>query len=69
MDPEVGAVEILDYVIVEDGGLLINPMVVDGQVFGGAAQGVGTALFEEMPYDDSGQPMANTLVGSQGANS
>ena len=62
VDPEVGAVEILDYVIVEDGGLLINPMVVDGQVFGGAAQGVGTALFEEMPYDESGQPMANTLA-------
>ena len=41
---------------------MINPMVVDGQVFGGAAQGVGTALFEEMPYDESGQPMANTLA-------
>jgi len=62
VDPEVGDVEILDYVIVEDGGVLINPMVVDGQVYGGTAQGIGTALFEEMPYDEYGQPMANTLA-------
>ena len=62
IDPETGAVEILDYVIVEDGGTMINPMVVDGQVYGGTAQGIGTALFEEMPYDDSGQPLANTLA-------
>jgi carbon-monoxide dehydrogenase large subunit len=62
IDPEVGDVEILDYVIVEDGGVLINPMVVDGQVYGGTAQGIGTALFEEMPYDEYGQPMANTLA-------
>tara|TARA_Y100001936_G_scaffold253992_1_gene323155 strand:+ start:22 stop:738 length:717 start_codon:yes stop_codon:yes gene_type:complete len=62
VDPEIGDVEILDYVIVEDGGVLINPMVVDGQVVGGTAQGIGTALFEEMPYDENGQPMANTLA-------
>ncbi len=62
VDSEIGGVEILDYVIVEDGGVLINPMVVDGQVYGGTAQGIGTALFEEMPYDEYGQPMANTLA-------
>ena len=62
VDPDIGDVEILDYVIVEDGGVLINPMVVDGQVYGGTAQGIGTALFEEMPYDEYGQPMANTLA-------
>jgi carbon-monoxide dehydrogenase large subunit len=44
VDTELGKTEILDYVIVEDGGVLINPMVVDGQVYGGAAQGIGTAL-------------------------
>ena len=55
-------VEILDYVVVEDGGTLVNPMVVDGQVFGGAAQGIGTALYEEMPYDAQGQPLASTLA-------
>jgi len=37
-------------------------MVVDGQVYGGAAQGIGTALYEEMPYDESGQPLAATLA-------
>jgi aerobic carbon-monoxide dehydrogenase large subunit len=44
VDVEIGAVELLDYVVVEDGGRLINPMIVDGQVLGGAAQGIGTAL-------------------------
>jgi carbon-monoxide dehydrogenase large subunit len=62
VDPLLGSVEILDYAIVEDGGVLINPMVVDGQVLGGAAQGIGTALFEEMRYDDDGQPMAATFA-------
>ena len=61
IDTEIGAVEILDYVIVEDGGVLINPMVVDGQVYGGMAQGLGTALYEEMIYDSNGQPLATTL--------
>jgi aerobic carbon-monoxide dehydrogenase large subunit len=61
VDPELGKVEILDYVIVEDGGKLINPMVVDGQIYGGLAQGIGTALYEEMPFDASGQPLASTL--------
>ena len=61
VDTETGHVEILDYVIVEDGGTLVNPMIVDGQVFGGAAQGVGTALYEEMPFDAQGQPLATTL--------
>ncbi|MDP6516770.1 MAG: xanthine dehydrogenase family protein molybdopterin-binding subunit [Alphaproteobacteria bacterium] len=62
VDPELGAVEILDYVVVEDGGVMINPMIVDGQVLGGAAQGIGTALYEEMPFDDEGQPLASTLA-------
>ena len=62
VDPELGSIEILDYKIVEDGGVLINPMVVDGQIYGGAAQGIGTALYEEMRYDDSGQPMAATFA-------
>ena len=44
VDPELGDVEILDYVIVEDGGVLVNPMIVDGQIYGGLAQGIGTAL-------------------------
>jgi len=62
VDTETGHVEILDYVIVEDGGKLVNPMIVDGQVYGGAAQGIGTALYEEMPFDQQGQPLATTLA-------
>ena len=62
VDTETGHVEILDYVIVEDGGKLVNPMIVDGQVYGGAAQGIGTALYEEMPFDEQGQPLATTLA-------
>ena len=61
VDPEIGDVEILDYVVVEDGGRLVNPMIVDGQIYGGVAQGIGTALYEEMPFDTSGQPLASTL--------
>jgi carbon-monoxide dehydrogenase large subunit len=62
VDIEIGDVRILDYAICEDGGVLINPMIVDGQVFGGAAQGIGTALYEEMPFDQNGQPLATTLA-------
>jgi carbon-monoxide dehydrogenase large subunit len=62
VDPELGAVELLDYVVVEDGGVLVNPMIVDGQVYGGTAQGIGTALYEEMPFDENGQPLASTLA-------
>ena len=62
VDLEYGKVEILDYVIVEDGGVLINPLIVDGQVYGGTAQGIGTALYEEMRYSEDGQPLASTLA-------
>lgn len=62
VDLDLGHVRLLDYVIVEDAGVMINPMIVDGQVYGGAVQGIGTALFEEMPFDSSGQPMASTLA-------
>ncbi len=62
VDPDLGTVEVLDYVIVEDCGTMVNPMVVAGQCYGGAAQGVGTALYEESPYDDQGQPMASTFA-------
>jgi aerobic carbon-monoxide dehydrogenase large subunit len=62
VDVASGAVEILDYVVVEDGGKLINPMIVDGQVLGGVAQGIGTALYEEMPFDSGGQPLAGSFA-------
>lgn len=62
VDPEIGAVEILDYVIVEDCGRMVNPMLVEGQVIGGLAGGIGNALYEESTYDDAGQPRAVTLA-------
>lgn len=62
VDPETGGVEILDYVVAEDAGTLVNPMIVEGQIQGGTAQGIGSALFEEMPFDNQGQPLASTLA-------
>ena len=62
VDPDTGHVEILDYAIVEDCGRVVNPMIVDGQAFGGTAQGIGTGLFEEVPYDAQGQPLVSTLA-------
>jgi aerobic carbon-monoxide dehydrogenase large subunit len=62
VDPQTGLVEILDYVVVEDGGILVNPMIVDGQVCGGTAQGIGTCLYEAMPFDAQGQPLASTML-------
>ena len=62
VDPDLGQVEILDYVISEDCGTIVNPMIVDGQILGGALQGVGTALFEESRYDEEGQPLSSTFA-------
>ncbi len=62
VDIELGHISLVDYVIVEDAGTMINPMIVDGQVIGGAVQGIGTALFEEMPFGETGQPLASTLA-------
>jgi carbon-monoxide dehydrogenase large subunit len=62
VDPETGEVDILDYVVVEDGGVLLNPLIVDGQICGGVAQGIGTALYEEMHYGENGQPACSTLA-------
>ncbi len=62
VDRDTGLVRILKYVVVEDCGTMINPMIVDGQIQGGVAQGIGGALFEEIPYDDSGQPLATSFM-------
>jgi len=62
VDSDSGVVELLDYVVAEDCGTMINPMIVDGQVQGGIAQGIGTALYEEIPYDEHGQPLATTFA-------
>jgi carbon-monoxide dehydrogenase large subunit len=62
VDIGIGEVEILDYVAVEDCGTLVNPMVVEGQSLGGIAQGIGTAFYEESPFDANGQPLASTFA-------
>jgi carbon-monoxide dehydrogenase large subunit len=62
VDTATGKVSLLDYAICEDGGVLLNPMIVEGQLIGGLAQGIGTALYEEMPFDSEGQPLASTMA-------
>jgi len=62
VDPQTGAVEILRYLVVEDCGDLINPAIVDGQVRGGVAQGIGLALLENALYDDDGNFLAGTFM-------
>ena len=54
-DPETAEITILKYAVVHDCGNLINPMIVEGQIHGGVAQGIGGALYERMAYDESGQ--------------
>ena len=62
VDRRTGEVDILDYYAVHDAGPLLNPAIVDGQVRGGVAQGIGGALYEELRYDDDGQPAVTTLM-------
>jgi aerobic carbon-monoxide dehydrogenase large subunit len=62
VDAETGATTLLRYVAVDDVGNVVNPMIVDGQVHGGIAQGVGQALYEHAAYDDGGQPLAATFM-------
>ncbi|HEY7044579.1 MAG TPA: molybdopterin cofactor-binding domain-containing protein, partial [Nocardioidaceae bacterium] len=54
-DPETAEITILRYCVVHDCGPIINPMILEGQVHGGVAQGVGGALYEKMEYDEAGQ--------------
>ena len=62
VDPETGEIEILRYVIAEDVGHVINPLLLNGQITGAAAQGVGATLLEELVYSEEGQPLAGTLM-------
>lgn len=57
VDPETSAIEILRYVVVHDCGRMINPTLVEGQILGGVAHGIGNALMERMLYDPDGQPL------------
>ena len=62
VDPDLCHVTILRYVALQDCGILINPMIVEGQIRGGIAHGIGNALLEEMVYDAEGQPLTTTLA-------
>jgi carbon-monoxide dehydrogenase large subunit len=62
VDAETGGVTIERFVVAEDAGRLVNPMIADGQVMGGAAQGIGNALLEEIVYDDTGNMLTATLA-------
>jgi len=62
VDTGTGAVRLLRYVVAHDGGKLINPVIVEGQIHGGVAQGVGGGLLEEMVYDEQGQLLTGTLM-------
>ncbi len=62
IDPETYAVTVQRFVVAEDCGRVINPLIVDGQVHGGVAQGIGAALFEEIVYDDEGQLLTASLA-------
>lgn len=62
VDPETGMVRVLDYVAAQDVGRAINPALVEGQIHGGVAQGIGWALLEGLEYDENGQLLTSTLM-------
>jgi carbon-monoxide dehydrogenase large subunit len=62
LDPETGHVTVANYVVVHDCGTLLNPMIVDGQIDGGVAHGLGNALMERVQYSESGQPLTTSFM-------
>ncbi|HEV8439946.1 MAG TPA: xanthine dehydrogenase family protein molybdopterin-binding subunit [Methylomirabilota bacterium] len=62
VDPETAAIKILRYATVHDAGTIINPMIAEGQIYGGALHGLGGALFEELQYDDDGQFLTGSFM-------
>jgi carbon-monoxide dehydrogenase large subunit len=62
VDVETGGVKVERFVVAEDAGRIINPMIADGQVHGGVAQGIANALYEEIVYDETGNILTSTLA-------
>lgn len=62
VDPATGKVDLIDYAVVADCGVQINPLLVEGQIIGGVSNGIGNALYEESRYDAAGQPLSATLA-------
>lgn len=62
IDPDTGVTQIVRYTGISDFGTIVNPMIVDGQLHGGVAQGIGQALMEQVSYDESGQPITGSFM-------
>ncbi|HZU04555.1 MAG TPA: xanthine dehydrogenase family protein molybdopterin-binding subunit [Chloroflexota bacterium] len=62
VDVETGVVQVLRYVVAHDCGVVVNPLVAEGQIHGGVVQGIGMALYEEMVYDEYGQPLTTSYM-------
>lgn len=62
VDGETGAISFLDYAYVHDTGTILNPLIVEGQIHGGMAQGISMALFEQLAYDEEAQPRFGTFM-------
>ncbi len=62
IDSDTGKVELRRMIACDDAGVILNPLLVDGQVHGGLAQGISQALFEEVRYDEDGNPLSTTLL-------
>jgi carbon-monoxide dehydrogenase large subunit len=62
VDVHTGGIKLLDYIVAHDAGKLINPLLVEGQIHGGVAQGIGAALYEEIAYDAKGQLLSGSFL-------
>jgi carbon-monoxide dehydrogenase large subunit len=62
IDPEIGTIDVVSYLMVNDFGTIVNPLLVEGQAHGGVMQGIGQALLEQAVYDDSGQPVTGSFM-------
>ena len=66
--PETGETKVLDYLVVHDCGIMVNPALAEGQVRGGVAQGIAGTLFEEIRYDRDGNLLTGSLVDYPGSH-
>jgi len=65
VDPDTGEVQVRGYLAIQDVGRALNPKEVEGQILGGVAQGIGRALYEDLAYDDRGQPVSTSFLDYQ----
>ena len=65
VDPETATIRFLRYVVVHDCGVVLNPLILDGQIHGGVAQGIGGSFFERLVYDEYGQLLSGSFLDFQ----